>query len=305
MWKPFLVSEGRQPMILSNSTTLPYNDGWKKKNGPLGFRVCNDYLFRMFLQVDNQSLKAIIASFMHVPVEEIEQVTVINPIVPGQSIDDKEIWLDINVIMNMKKPINIEMQAYRRAGWVERSVFYACRGFDNLVHGDTYTDTPGFWQISFCDFCLFCEHPAFCRSFILTSTDKEHIPYTDKLMLSNVDLTNIELANEEDVRYGLVDWAKLFKASTWEELKMLAENNQTIDQAISSVWQMTEDEIIRDQMWKREEGERLWNRIVKEKEIAEQQTAIEKARADAATRALLEKDEQIRALQEELASYKK
>ena len=25
--------------------TMPYDDGWKKKSGPLGFRMCNDYLF--------------------------------------------------------------------------------------------------------------------------------------------------------------------------------------------------------------------------------------------------------------------
>ena len=231
-------------MNLSISNTLPYNDAWKVKTGPLDFKMSNDYLFRMLLQEDPDTLKAIIASFMHVSIDEIEQVTVINPIVPGESVDDKEIRLDINVIMNMKKPINIEMQAYNHTGWIERSVLYACRGFDSLTHGDKYADNMGFWQISFCDFCIFKEHPAFYRSFVLTSTDNEHIQYSDKLMLSNVDLTNIELADEEDIRYGLVDWARLFKAESWEELKMLAENNQTIDKAVSSVWQMTEDERI-------------------------------------------------------------
>ena len=100
-------------MNLSISNTLPYNDAWKVKTGPLDFKMSNDYLFRMLLQEDPDTLKAIIASFMHVSIDEIEQVTVINPIVPGESVDDKEIRLDINVIMNMKKPINIEMQAYR------------------------------------------------------------------------------------------------------------------------------------------------------------------------------------------------
>ena len=283
-------------MNLSISNTLPYNDAWKTKTGPLGFKMCNDYLFRMLLQEDPDTLKAIIASFMHVSIDEIEQVTVINPIVPGESVDDKEIRLDINVIMNMKKPINIEMQAYNHTGWVERSVLYACRGFDNLTHGDKYTDNMGFWQISFCDFCIFKEHPAFYRSFVLTSTDNEHIQYSDKLMLSNVDLTNIELADEEDIRYGLVDWARLFKAESWEELKMLAENNQTIDKAISSVWQMTEDERIRDRMQRREDGERLWKFIEKKAEQAEK-------RADKAEQTIEEQNKLIRELRDKLAAY--
>lgn len=311
-------------MIKSQSNSLPYNGAWKEKTGALGFKMCNDYLFRMLLQEDPDTLKAIIASFMHVSVDEIEQVTVINPIVPGESVDDKEIRLDINVIMNMKKPINIEMQAYNHTGWVERSVLYACRGFDSLTHGDKYADNMGFWQISFCDFCIFKEHPAFYRSFVLTSTDNEHIQYSDKLMLSNVDLTNIELADEEDIRYGLVDWARLFKAESWEELKMLAENNQTIDKAISSVWQMTEDERIRDRMQRREDGERLWKMLVKDAETARQQTeearkqtaearqqtaearqqtAAEKARADRAEKTIEEQNNLIRELRDKLATY--
>lgn len=304
-------------MIKSQSNSLPYNGAWKEKNGALGFKMCNDYLFRMLLQEDPDTLKAIIASFMHVSIDEIEQVTVINPIVPGESVDDKEIRLDINVIMNMKKPINIEMQAYNHTGWVERSVLYACRGFDSLTHGDKYADNMGFWQISFCDFCIFKEHPAFYRSFVLTSTDNEHIQYSDKLMLSNVDLTNIELADEEDIRYGLVDWARLFKAESWEELKMLAENNQTIDKAISSVWQMTEDERIRDRMQRREDGERLWKFIEKKAELAEKRAneadrraneADKRAdqadkRADQAEQTIEEQNKLIRELRDKLAAY--
>ncbi|MBR5367943.1 MAG: hypothetical protein IK138_01540, partial [Lachnospiraceae bacterium] len=126
----------------------------------------------------------------------------------------------------------------------------------------------------------------------------------------NVDLTNIELADEEDIRYGLVDWARLFKAESWEELKMLAENNQTIDKAISSVWQMTEDERIRDRMQRREDGERLWKMLVKDAETARQQTAAEKARADEANKradqaeqTIEEQNKLINELRDKLAAY--
>lgn len=262
---------------------------WREKSGPLGFRMCNDYLFRMLLQQDQSTLKAIIASFMHVDVSEVKETRVLNPIMPGESVDDKEISLDISVIINSRKPVNIEMQTYRRDGWIERSIFYTCRGFDSLDHGDLYADDPGFWHISFCDFCIFKDHPSFYRSFVLTSNDEERIVYSDKLMISNVDLTNIELATEDDIRYGLADWARLFKAKSWEELKMLAEKNQTIEQAIVSAWQMTEDERIREQMRRREEGERMWNAITRRADEAEK-------RADEAER-------KVRELQEKLAMY--
>lgn len=44
---------------------------------------------------------------------------------------------------------------------------------------------------------------------------KNHILYSDKLMLRVIDLTHIDLATEEDQAYGIDHWARLFKASTW------------------------------------------------------------------------------------------
>ena len=56
----------------------------------------------------------------------------------------------------------------------------------------------------------------------------------------NVNLRHIELATDEDKRYGIDTWAKVFKATTWEELKMLASKNKKTKQAISSIWQLAD-----------------------------------------------------------------
>ena len=93
---------------------------------------------------------------------------------------------------------------------------------------------------------------------MLTSTNDPHYIYSDKISLININMTRIDLATDNDIKFGLVNWAKLFMAETWEELKMLAEKDQTIERAISSAWQMTEEEIIRERMRNREEGEQLW-----------------------------------------------
>jgi len=79
---------------------------------------------------------------------------------------------------------------------------------------------------------------------------------------------------------------------------MLAENNQTIDKAISSVWQMTEDERIRDRMQRREDGERLWKFIEKKAEQAEK-------RADKAEKTIEEQNKLINELRDKLAAYEK
>ena len=41
---------------------------------------------------------------------------------------------------------------------------------------------------------------------------------------------------DEDKKYKIDYWAKFFKAKTWEEIKMLTENNEYLEAAANSVW---------------------------------------------------------------------
>lgn len=82
---------------------------------------------------------------------------------------------------------------------------------------------------------------------------KNHEIYSDKFCLSMLDLTQIQLATEEDKAYGLDKWAALFKATTWEEIKMLAADNSIYKTVADSIYTLTEDENIREQCRRREE----------------------------------------------------
>ena len=287
--------------------TLPYDDGWKKKSGPLGFRMCNDYLFRAFLQRDEESLKALIASFLQTDAKNIGEVTITNPIILGEEISDKELHLDVHVVLEQGLQIDFEMQLAQHIGWIERSVFYVCRCVDSLSHGDDYSEIPGIWQISFCNFTLFPEHPKFYSSYMLIDTENIDYIYTDKLRISNIDLTHIDLATEKDTVSGIVKWARLFKAETWEELMMLAEDDKTIDRAVSSAWQLTEDEKVFEQIRRREENEKLWNATVRRAEEAEKKAEEAEKNAqkkiEEAEKKLIEKDRIIAELNKELSKH--
>ncbi len=77
--------------------------------------------------------------------------------------------------------------------------------------------------------------------------------YSDKLRLSVLDLTHIELATEEDQAFHINDWASLFKAATWEEIKMLAQKDAYIEEACNTIYQLTQEEKIRLQCEARED----------------------------------------------------
>ncbi|MDE5931243.1 MAG: PD-(D/E)XK nuclease family transposase, partial [Lachnospiraceae bacterium] len=82
---------------------------------------------------------------------------------------------------------------------------------------------------------------------------KNYTKYSDKLCLSVLDLTQRKLATEEDRLYQIDDWATLFKATTWEDLKMLAENNSVIAEASATVYKLSQDEKVRLQCEARED----------------------------------------------------
>ena len=71
-----------------------------------------------------------------------------------------------------------------------------------------------------------------------------------------VQLNKTEYATEEDKAYGIDYWAKIFKAKTWEELKMLAVNNEYMEEAVEALYVANADEIVRQQCRAREDAER-------------------------------------------------
>ena len=80
--------------------------------------------------------------------------------------------------------------------------------------------------------------------------------FSSKFKLSVVELNHIELATDEDKAFQIDYWARLFKAKTWEELKMVAEKNEYLNEAAKSVYVANADEIVRQKCLAREAAER-------------------------------------------------
>ena len=187
---------------------------------------------------------------------------IMNPIILGESMDDKSYVLDLRVTVNDYENVYLEMQVIRHPGWDMRLLAYLCRSFDSLNRGSGYTEIQPILQAAFMDFTMFKEEPEFVSTYKMIN-EKTGRTYTEDYVLRTVDLQSIDLAEPEDVECGLVMWAKFFKAGTWEELKMIAKKEEVLKSAASAVYQMTEDERIRERCQMREE---YWNheRVKKE-----------------------------------------
>ncbi len=277
---------------------------FQNAHGPIPYNLMNDYMFRVVLQANEFVLRGLIGALLNLEQSEIKSTVITNPIKLGEKIDDKTFVLDIHVLLNDDTRLNLEMQVINRGNWPERSLNYLCRAYDQLKPGEDYRQSKCAIHIGILDFTLFDGYPEFYASYKMMNVKNHHV-FSDKFILNVLDLTQIKLATDEDRLCELDYWAELFKAKTWEDLRMIAEKNQYMSRAAEEMYARNADESIREQCRVREEN-LAYERYVKEqleqlsklrKELAEKDQTI-----DQMIQERVEDKQRIAELQEQLSN---
>lgn len=221
-------------------------NSFRDASGEVTFGLTNDYLFHAVFQKNLLALKGLVGSVLHIKPETIQNIIITNPIKIGEQIDNKSFILDIEVLLNNNQLINLEMQVENQHNWQDRSLSYICRSFDQLYQGEDYTDAKPVTHIGFLNFTPFPDSLEFNATYKFSNI-KNHRVYSDKIILNVIDLTHIELATEEDKYYQIDYWARLFTATTWEELKMIADKNEYLETASQTMYELSADELVQRQ----------------------------------------------------------
>ena len=213
-----------------------------------------------------------------------------------QRLITRKFILDLALTINDNLYLNLEMQLYNDGYWPERSLSYTCRSFDNLNRGTQYKDVLPVLHIGFLDFTLFPEHPEFVSEYKMMNTNPiHHNIFSDKFRISVVDLTQIERATEEDKRYDIDLWARVLTATTWEEVDMLAKDNEYLRETSNAMYELDQDRLIRQQCQAREDF-LYWERM---KENRNKRVEAELAEANAK---LANKDAELERQKAEIAA---
>lgn len=216
--------------------------------GQLDYTLLNDFLSKYSFQKDLYALRGLLAALLSIGIEAITDITILNPIEPGEKITEKECILDIKLELNHSSIINIEIQARYQEFWPERSLTYLCRNFNQLKQSQGYTQIKPCIQIGILNNDLFqANDPRHTDDFLSVYrllNVSNHKEYSSKFEIRVLSLNQLENATQEekDDPNGLYRWARLFKASTWEELKMIAQDNPMIGSFVGTVMQLTAEE---------------------------------------------------------------
>lgn len=268
--------------------------------GKIRYSLTNDYMFKAVLQKNPEALRGLLASLLHIPINEIQSVQIENPIVLGENIDSKTVILDILVRLNDSQRINIELQVVAQSFWIERSLTYLCRLYNNLEAGEEYSEALNAVHIGILDFELFPGEAQFYSENLLMDKNTHRI-YSDNLALNVLCLRHIEQATSEDRDCGLYQWAKLFAATTWEELTMIAKNNEIMKDVVVTMKELTEDEKIRLQCEARRRYEMDWKTLQSKLEASQKREADMKKQLDQEREASQKLLRELEALKEKLA----
>ena len=184
--------------LQSPSSYLPLSG----RSGKLPFPLTNDYMFKTVFQSDETVLRALLCSLLDLDPRDIRAITITNAIVPGAAIHSKDTVLDIRLVLNGSRLINLEMQIRNEQNWPERSLCYLCRDFNNLEKGAPYQSVKPAHHIGILNFSLpHLQKQFYGHYFMINETT--HEIFSDKLCLSVLALTQTTLATEHDRRSGL------------------------------------------------------------------------------------------------------
>ena len=265
-------------MSKKSTRTIPFAT-LEEATGEVPYNMLNDYMFRAVLQSNNRVLCGLIRSLLHLPEEIPLKAEITNPIQLGESIEDKEFRLDINVIINDATRLNLEMQVANQLNWKNRSLSYLCRSFDQLNHGADYEEIKPVIHIGFLNYTLFEEYPQFYAKYKFMNIEN-HLIYNDNIELCVIDVTQIKLATQADKAYQIDYWAALFQSKTWEEMKMLAKKNEYMEEATETVFRMSAEEAVIKRCRDREDyysDMRSYEKVIekKDEELAKKDAVIE------------------------------
>ncbi len=279
---------------------IPFSEA----TGAVACNMTNDALFHIVLQENNEALTGLIASLLHIDPESIGDAEVQNPIKFGHLLLDKAFVLDILVSFRDGSSMNLEMQVKDLKNWIPRSLSYLCREFNQLKHGDDYDQIKAVYHVGFLDYTLFPDQPEFYATYRMRNIKTGH-EYSDKFTLSVVQLNHINMATEEDKAYDIDKWAALFKATTWEEVRMLAETNPYIASAAESIYSSVTDPDILELCKKRQEE--IDGDIHRRERLAEQERLLAEQEEKLAEKEkkLTEQEEKLTEQEEKLAQQDK
>ena len=179
---------------MGNKDITDFNEAQLRKRAAskeeLNICLTNNYAFQKIFK-NEEIVKGFLIALLHLKETDIEELEVTDPFVEGEVKEEKEGILDVKLILNGGKKINIEMQNTYQEDWAERSLFYNCRMFtEGLKKGESYYELPPCIHVGILDF-NYLKSPGFYHRILLKDDTTGEL-YSSKFQFHVIELSKIE-----------------------------------------------------------------------------------------------------------------
>lgn len=203
-------------------------------------KLTNNYAFQKIFK-NTKIVKGFLMALLDLKEYEIKKIEITDPFTLGKNNEEKEGILDIKLILNQNRKINIEMQNTYQDDWTERSLFYNCRMFtDGFQKGHPYGELPPCIHVEILSFNQMISPNYYHKISLMDEKTKEI--YSRKFQFHMLELKKLENVKEKQKRKPLYQWAKLIAAQTWEDLEQESKGNKYMERALEEMIKISQDE---------------------------------------------------------------
>lgn len=230
----------------------PYLKELADSSEPLNIRLTNDFAFKKTFR-NKKALTGLLSSLLDIPVREITGIEFPDTFLHGEYREDHEGILDVKVILDHTRKINIEIQMHTYPYWEERSLFYLSKMYtEDFQKGEDYSVMNECIHISILGFDLMQTD---CFYSIIKLMDTlDHQVYSSKMSLRVLYLNQLKDATEEERETIVYRWARLISAHDWEVLRKMADTDEYMNAAVEEMEKINADKDLRYRYLMREKA---------------------------------------------------
>ncbi|MCL1950037.1 MAG: Rpn family recombination-promoting nuclease/putative transposase [Turicibacter sp.] len=193
------------------------NEITKKLGGGL-YRLVNDIVFKVYFSSDEgvEFLKQFLSATLNIPLDELVEITILNPEISKEHLDQRNIILDILAVLRDGRKIHIEVQVAPHADFEHRVISQNSRLItEQLARGEKKWHLNQQISLVILDFVLFKEpkNPGiFHRRFMWR--DEEGEVFSQVTQIHTVELPRIPETLDSEETTG-IDCSGRIKRKNW------------------------------------------------------------------------------------------
>ena len=202
-----------------------------------------DFAFKYVMR-NEKVIKGFLSAVLGIDKSEIKSIEYLDINTEKSRENEKLGILDLLVLLNGKKKVNIEIQIPYQRHWNNRVLFYACGEYvsgHRKGYGFKDEEIPSVISVSILDFIYFKDNPYVYNHFgIYNSKTQEKL--TDKIDINIIELGKLEhvLPEEEKECPALVRWAGFISSTSWEEYELYGKGGEAMKEGVKELKKINE-----------------------------------------------------------------